>query len=532
MLTNLLLLIALIAHLFHTAWKIKKELHILQLNIYLNNRLFKKLRKKPKEASKIRLFLPLIACVPLFWGFNQIGAIVWSICYITLFLTRPRTVEKKPFVFTPRAKRLYTTYLILLFMLYAAIGYIGYMNQYEYLIYSFITLILINILSFFLVMISNCLIYPVEKFISHWYYRDAQKFINQFDALTKIAITGSYGKTSTKHFLHDLLAKQFNTLMTPKSYNSVMGVTKTIRESLKPIHEVFIAEMGATQRGDIKEMCNLVSPQIGILTAIGEQHLESLKTLENIKKTKYELIESLPADGIAFLNMDNPTIRELFDQIKIKKFRYGIETEDLDYYAKNIRTTPQGSFFTVCKYDGSHADFHTKILGKYNILNIVAATAVACELGMNLQTLIPLVKNINPVQYRLEIKHSDQGIVTINDAFNSNPKGAKMALNILNDITTKKKILITPGMVELGKMEYDLNKTFGIQATEICDFIILVGEKQTIPLQEALKEKKYPINQYYVAKNLKEAYSYLQNIIEPGDVILLENDLPDDYNET
>jgi UDP-N-acetylmuramoyl-tripeptide--D-alanyl-D-alanine ligase len=520
---EIFLLLSLLVHLIYTTWKLKKDLHILQLNSYKNSKYFKWMRKNLKEVLKIRNFLPFLACIPLFWKFNLFGNILWIMVYLGLFLTRPRAIAKKPLIFTARAKRLYGTNLVLLCACYTLLGYkVSYSS-------SAVILIGLNICTPLLMILSNSLILPIEKLIARWYYRDAQKRLKQFDSLLKIGITGSYGKTSTKHFLNNLLAQKFNTLMTPKSYNSTMGVTKTIRSSLKPVHEIFIAEMGATQKGDIKELCTLVSPKIGVLTAIGPQHLETFKTLENVKKTKYELIESLPPDGIAFLNIDDPNIRMFADQVPVKTIYYGLESNDAHYLAQNIECSACGSFFTVRKHDGTQADFYTKLLGKHNILNILAAVSVACELGLDLQTLTHFVKNLEPVTHRLEIKKNARNITIIDDAFNSNLKGAKMALDVLKDLSKNKKILITPGMIELGSMEYELNHEFGCYAADTCDFIILVGLKQTIPIQHALKIKNYPKGHLYIAKNLNEALQYLQKISAPGDTVLLENDLTDDY---
>ncbi len=132
---------------------------------------------------------------------------------------------------------------------------------------------------------------------------DARRIVQSMRNLLVIGITGSYGKTSVKHFLHTVLAQQFNVLMTPESFNTPMGVTRTVRSSLSPTHDIFIAEMGAKQTGDIKELCDLAQPKMGIITSIGPQHLETFKTLENVQATKFELVESLPADGTAFFEL-------------------------------------------------------------------------------------------------------------------------------------------------------------------------------------------------------------------------------------
>jgi len=346
-----------------------------------------------------------------------------------------------------------------------------------------------------------------------------------------IGITGSFGKTSTKYILSKILAEKFNVLMTPESYNTAMGVTKVIRTDLKPIHEVFIVEMGAKQPGDIKELCELTSPQFGILTAIGEQHLDTFKNIEGVKRTKHELVESLPTQGIAFLNGDNEHIRTL-PKTAVRKVYYGIANENLDYTASNIQMTEMGSTFTVRQQNGDLLTLQTPLLGKYTIYNILAAVAVACELKIDVKIIGYAVKNLEAVPHRLQLKRTAQGITIIDDAFNSNPVGSRLALDVLYGITGHQKILVTPGMVELGSREYELNKEFAIYAAKMCDYIILVGRKQTVPLQDGLKSVNYPDTKYYVAKDLNDANQHLQTLTRTGDVILFENDLPDTYNES
>ena len=146
--------------------------------------------------------------------------------------------------------------------------------------------------------------------ISHGYVKDARRILESMPGLTVIGITGSYGKTSTKNFLHSLLSVKYNVLMTPESYNTTMGVVRTVRERLRPTHQVFIVEMGAKNPGDIREICDLVRPKYGMITSIGEQHLETFKTLDNIIKTKFELADAIPRRD-CLLNLDNRYIRDI-----------------------------------------------------------------------------------------------------------------------------------------------------------------------------------------------------------------------------
>ena len=170
-------------------------------------------------------------------------------------------------------------------------------------------LLVLFILQPFLVLLVNWINRPVEQAIDRHYVQDAARILRQMPELTVIGVTGSYGKTSVKYFLNTLLSSRYNVLQTPGNYNTTLGVVRTIREYMKPFHEIFICEMGAREIGDIKEICDLVHPDHGIITSVGPQHLQSIHTIENIIKTKFELADAVPSEGKVFLNYDNEYIR-------------------------------------------------------------------------------------------------------------------------------------------------------------------------------------------------------------------------------
>jgi UDP-N-acetylmuramoyl-tripeptide--D-alanyl-D-alanine ligase len=396
----------------------------------------------------------------------------------------------------------------------------------------FLILVALNIFVILATLLCNTLNKPFEDAINLYYYKDAQKKIKEMKSLIVIGVTGSYGKTSTKHVLHKILSKRFNVLMTPESYNTTMGNIKTIRMNLKPTHEIYISEMGAKNIGDVEEICDLVSPNFGVLTSIGPQHLESFKTIENVKKAKFELIEAVPEAGVGFMNIDDENIQTL-PSPKCRVVSYGIDNLKADFRAENIKFSSRGASFQVVKPDGSRAEFQTKLLGKHNIYNILSGVALATELGMELDTIAYAVRDLEAVEHRLQLKPMvlGNGVTMIDDAYNSNPVGSKMALEVLSQMDSNKKIMVTPGMIELGEQEYELNKAFGTYAADACDYVILVGTKQTKPIQEGLKEKNFDESKLFVVPNLDEAFKQLRTIASEGSVVLFENDLTDDYNE-
>ncbi|MBU2462326.1 UDP-N-acetylmuramoyl-tripeptide--D-alanyl-D-alanine ligase, partial [bacterium] len=328
-----------------------------------------------------------------------------------------------------------------------------------------------------------------------------------------IGITGSYGKTSTKHILAHILSQKYKVLATPESYNTLMGICKVINNNLLPEHQIFIVEMGAYKRGDIKELCDLVKPEIGILTGIGLQHLERFGSVENIRKTKFELIESLPKDGIAILNSGCKYCQKF--QPKVKTIRYGGQE-------KGIRVSAEGLSFSV-----NGITFQTSLLGSHNLQNILSAIACARELKMTLEEIQRAVFSLPQIPHRLQLIKTPTSII-IDDAYNSNPVGAKEALFLLSQFSGR-KILVTPGMIELGEKEYEENRLFGEEAAKTCDVVILVGKKRTKAIADGLLSAGFSKDNLFVVKSLDEARDKLSQI--RGDVILFENDLPDNYDE-
>lgn len=501
---------------------------MLQLNSYMNSRYLLWLRRNAQRVLKNVDFLPIILLVFLFpFVAHEVAYLIFGVSSLLLYLFREKQQVKKKLIYTARVKRLFASVLILS----TTILYVLAKMQ----VGPFLFLLgfgLLQIVVFILVLGGNILVIPVERGIYYYYYQDAAKKITSLSNLKVIGITGSYGKTSTKHIVQKILSQKFNVLMTPGSYNTTMGVVITIRKMLSPLHDVFIAEMGAKKTGDIAEICRLVKPDYGVLTAIGPQHLETFKTLANVQLTKYELLRSLPDEGIGFLNFDDPNIVEglnLFGNKKIAYVTYGIEQNELAVKASGICYSEEGTEFIV-EYNEQEYKFTTKMLGKHNLYNILAGISLGFTLGMDYKAIYAGVKEITPIEHRLQLKREKEYTI-IDDAYNANPIGTQAALEVLELISGNNKILITPGMIELGSQEYELNKSFAKQAAKVCDYIILVGEKQTKPLQDGLIEMEYPPEQYHIAANIFAAFKHLETVREPNDIILIENDLTDDYNE-
>lgn len=440
---------------------------------------------------------------------------------------------KKPLVFTKRATRLYIANIIIsgIILLIPSILYLS-TNQVLYIIILVALAFIIYRQQPDLMYYSNVLIKPLEDNINMGYYRAAQEKIKNRKDLTVIGITGSFGKTSTKFILGTILQEKFKVLNTPESYNTPMGLSKVINNELSDEHEIFIAEMGARGIGEIKEVAELCQPKVGVLTSIGPVHLETFKNIDNIMKTKYELIEELPTDGVAVFNYDNEHIKKLADKTFKEKILYALEDiENADIYADDIVVSELGSTFTLRDKEGNSISCTTKLLGRHNIYNILAGASVAKSLGLTFEEISRGISKIEPIPHRLNIINPGTGIVIIDDAFNSNPIGTKAALDVLSQFKEGKKIIVTPGMVELGEMEEEANREFGTNIGKVCDYVILVGEKRTKPIYEGLMEVNYNPSNIFIVNNLEEASAHIGRLARPKDVVLFENDLPDNYSE-
>ncbi len=361
------------------------SMHMFQLNSYF----FKKHMHWMKKNIKKVVLQVLLVLIPS--GLLLINNIVTDIVAIvilgiSIFYNIPKGKSKISLKLTSRVKRMFVTELILIVIGILIFGIDKFIWQ---------KLAILNILSPIICNIVNLINSPIEYRVRKWYINDAKKILKSMPNLTIIGVTGSYGKTSVKNFLDKTLSSKYEVLITPKNYNTTMGVVKTIRENLKPTHQIFVCEMGATKLGDIKEICDLVNPKIGVITSIGPQHLESFKSIENVIKTKFELADSVKANnGVVFLNYNNEYIAKQNPDMKVIK--YGVENKDLDYNAYNLMSSSNGLTFKLLDKDNDNKEieFKTKLIGKHNIINITAAIAVANYLGINIEKTVPKIREI------------------------------------------------------------------------------------------------------------------------------------------
>ncbi len=537
-----------------TFWlAMRYNVHMLQLNGYKNKEqqtwLKKNLRKEWVLVAGLLLALLRFFCS---WLALDVLIYLWLLLDYWVFGAMKRIYSKKKLVFTARVKRLvFTNCLVAVAIVCATACTLGPACANA-------ALILVVSVQFFAPIVSNLLNRPVELAINQHYINDAKRKLKAMPEMQIIGVTGSYGKTSVKFYLQTLLQEKYNVLVTPESFNTPMGVVRTVREHLKPTHEIFICEMGARHVGDIKELCDLVHPHHGVITSVGPQHLETFFSMENIVGTKFELADAVPAGGKLFLNGDNEYIAAKAGEYAEPIMYYAGEgvacgdvAEDaagddcasacadgealannqacaLGYHAKDISVSPLGTGFTVVTPDGEEEHFQMRLVGQHNVINVVGAIAVAHQFGISLAQLRVPVRRIMPVPHRMELKASGAATI-IDDAYNSNPVGSKAAVETLA-LFEGTKILITPGMVELGEAEAEYNYKFGTYAAPCCDYIFLVGKKHTEPIAEGIKAAGFAMERCKVFDHVEDAIAAAYALqSDEHKYILLENDLPDNY---
>ena len=515
-------------------------IHYFQLESYQFPGYFRTIRRNLIKSLLPGLCMTVLLTVSMLLLFQQVFDLktAWHICLgeIIVVIAGGRAIgqilseknAKKKLVMTPRMKRLHAVaFIVLTAVLLPAVASFNDPDTLQITARTFI--IVFPVMLPLWIALSGLLAWPVEKMISEMYFRDAQRILKERDDLIRIGITGSWGKTSVKFILGTILEEKYHTLVTPASYNTPMGVTKVIRTSLEPGHRVFVSEMGARHVGDIREMCRLVHPQIGILTSVGPQHLDTFKTLERVVRTKYELIEALPENGQAFFADDMDICRKLYEKTVIGKHLAGLDPARNDLWAEEISYSPEGSSFLLCTHENK-IRCTTELLGELNIRNILLCASVALYLGMTPEQVSRGIRKVRPIEHRLQLIHHPGGLNVIDDAFNSNIRGAKQAFQVLCQFP-KQRIIVTPGMVELGAKEYEMNCEFGKSMAECCDTAILVGKKRSEAIRNGLVENGFPEKAIHVVSSLSEATDLMKEITSPGDTVLFENDLPDNYTE-
>jgi UDP-N-acetylmuramoyl-tripeptide--D-alanyl-D-alanine ligase len=447
-----------------------------------------------------------------------------------------RRRQAKPLVFTARARRLFGVAMAGPAIVFALIAVALLTGAPDWVgpALGAATVALAVLAAPELLFAADAALAPVQAFDNRRFVDRARRRLADVRPLV-IGITGSYGKTTTKACVDSVAELRGPSYATPASFNSYLGVVRAINEGLSAKHRSFVVEMGAYRRGDVAELCELVGPRIGVLTAIGPAHLERFGSLDETERAKGELAEHLPADGVYVTTADDERCVRTTERTDARVVLFSVAgAGDAQIVARGI-SIAEGRTRFVLELRGAtpeQATVQTKLLGRHNVANLLAAAAVGTGMELPLDTIARALARVSPPAHRLApILNRQAGIVVIDDAYNSNPVGAAAALDVLASHEAGRRLLVTPGMVELGDREAAENQLFGSRAAEVCDLVVLVGEERSRPILDGLQAASFPESQIHVVANTAEAQALLAKTTRRGDVVLFENDLPDLYAE-
>lgn len=524
------------------AWRrLRRAVQILQLEEYENGRTLRWAERNwwrefaPGALAVATLLLAALVVADLA---NAVGGIVVlavlaaaSGLIAPLIATEPPA--KKPLAFTMRVRRLFGAIGALAVLIAALAMLLGW----AFGVPGRLALLVVPLLVWLCVaagplvaVLGNLLAWPVEA-ANRRRYRNAARVRLRAVGPRIVAITGSYGKTTTKELVATVLESRFRVLKTPRSFNTPLGITRTIREELRDDHEIFVVEMGAYEPGNIRDLCRFVgSPDVSAITGINEQHLERMGSIENTIRTKYEIVEETRPGGTAVFNIDNAYCEALANKTThVSVVRAGANEHEppSDLRVSNVALTPKLMRFDVT--DGvQSATVRTRLIGRHLLTNLLIALAIGRAFGVELKTAAARLATAQPVEHRLVVTERD-GLTVIDDAYSANVTGAHAALELLAELPAERRFLVTPGIVELGPVEAERNRAFGVHAAMVCDVILVVGQTPGRWVREGALAAGMAEPCAIACAALAEAQAWLRDHTRPGDAVLFENDLPDQY---
>lgn len=539
--TVLLSVLALVTTLF-AGWRIARRtrffLHLFQLETYKLDRFGRWVAANVSSVVVRRshvVGVALLAAAGAGFSLHSprwVAAAVlpaWALAFISSKRYRSDR-EKKPLAFTARMTRLAVATGLVAALPAVVGGVIGWSTGdasgfFWYLLGLFVA----DFGAPLWVATGAGLTTPIETTIQEGFKRQARQHLRRRDDLKIVGITGSYGKTSTKFILSEILRQKYNVLSTPSSYNTPMGICLVVNEKLRPEHQVLVLEYGIRYEGDIRELVDIAQPDTSVVTTVGIAHLETMGSIDNIAQEKGDLVELTRPGGPAILNADDERVNAMAERAPGPVWRVSLnDAPEADLTARNVHYSTDGTSFVITDDTGAEAEFRTRLLGRHNVMNILLAVAVGRSMGLRLRAMAHAVRRIEPIEHRLALRTEGE-ITVIDDAFNSNPVGARNAVEILGQMDGR-RIIVTPGMVELGERQWGENKTLGGHIAEHgIDLAVLIGEEQTAAIQEGLDEAGFPSENVRVFGSLFDAQEFLNTYLEAGDVVLYENDLPDQY---
>ena len=445
---------------------------------------------------------------------NYLVLALFALAAVLIFLDRRRIPQRKEFALTRRIARLMAAVFVL--------------NLLAAILLTVMTLspYLVMIALDYVVLLAAIIMRPIEDKINAGFYNAARKKLAAAKGLVRVGITGSYGKTETKMILKTLLSEKYRVLATPPSYSSAMGISRVVNEQLNGKYQVFIAEMGAQQKGEIREIVKLVKPHYGVLTCVGEAHVESFGSIEATAQTKFELIQGLKESGKAFFGSDGSYGDRLYGLCKIEKYRAALGSEVESYMrAEHVEMGVKGMRFRLVCEDGEKIWVETRLLGSYTARNIALAAAVAKQLGLSMEEIARGIEKLKPMRHHLQLLPGE--IAVIDDSENTLPEPAAEALHVLSEFPGR-RILVTAGLTEVEVNPVDKNFAFGTQIAGCADYVILIGPEETRAVMRGLTSMNFPKSSIRMVRDEEDAAALVKELAQKGDTVLYEGIYPDE----
>jgi UDP-N-acetylmuramoyl-tripeptide--D-alanyl-D-alanine ligase len=545
--------VALVPWAALTYVRLRRFLHILQLEEYSTLEYLRWLASYPWRYLKLATPLALITVVLALtfmtdnerWPAGMLA--VWAFAalisaWTTLMVGRR---VRKPLVKTARATRLLLVGALLCAATVCLTVLLGTMvGEIAAISAGLVATFLVGAFAGHLVAGANLVLWPFEEVSRRRWQRLAAAKLRA-NRPQIIAITGSAGKTTTKELVAHLLSARFRVLKTPASFNTPLGIARTVNDSYDG-QDYFVVEMGAYKRGEIARLCRLVGgTDVSVITTVNAQHLERFGSLEATAAAKFEIVEGLRPGGTAVLNFDVAALRERAALLRgaqealilrepqderIEVVAFGVESEDVALRGTNVVETPGGIELDV-KWGGETVHVATRLLARHNAMNVLAAMGVGLACGLELGYMAAAIGRFEPPEHRLRPQELSNGVTLLDDGYNANPEGIIGALEVLGSYAPRRRVLVTSGLIEMGREKTAYHGRIGKAAAKYTDVAVLVGPKQTADIRAAMLQAGFAAECVHVARNPQEAESLLAAIGQPGDVVLHSTDLPDQFDE-
>jgi UDP-N-acetylmuramoyl-tripeptide--D-alanyl-D-alanine ligase len=523
---NFLTLLAASAFLYFAQRRLLRYLHIYQQDEYDSARFVTWMARSLAIDRKLTAVLLLIfaASLPLAPELKWLPLVTISGAFALFgyLEPNPRAKGKKPLVLTKRATSIMWGSLGVLVLLAGCAALWGSLWSWP---------IIVHAIPFSLVL-ANFVLKPIEGRNQRRLLDEAASRLAEINP-TVIGITGSFGKTSTKHILGHILSLNSRCYITPGSVNTPMGITRVIRESLPQDSRFFAVEMGAYGPGSIARLCELTPPSFGVITSIGEAHFERFRNLETVARTKFELAESVLSHPQGRMIIHSSVCRQEYARALVNEHRdrFVICGDDPDVDVRIVRAehAPDGLRIHL-ESGGEEHHIQTPLFGMQQVGNVALAFAAAVEAGISPQKVVMALRTTPQIAHRLEVKRQRDGSILIDDAYNSNPIGFAAGLELMDWITQSggRRILVTPGLVELGTKHDEVHRELGMLAGKRADIVVTILPARIYAFTQGFLLHADPDRLVTVA-TFDEASAWMQSNVKSQDVVLIENDLPDLY---